>query len=333
MFISEEKLIFGDSNATYSDNIIILASQLSKVVPSLQDMSPLGSKNNFIAKNTSLVINDLKMNAHILSAVKIESKESDDIALMIPIFGNCTTIVEKKKYTWREGSFAYLKPKLAGQSFTDDIRQSVVINLIPQKLLEQMRIMLGIEETEPFYFDFDRPRLIPLFYKNISFQPIFLEFFETIERYYQHMEDLEKIKFDILLYRFIVMFLFPEKFFEENLNSTRLDSHSYSTFKLLEQIKDESFVAFMNLSDLERFTKLSTRSLQLIFKKNFGMTPSQFLREQKLKFARNMLLDKDNSMNVTQVALEIGCINFSQFSKYYKEHFGELPSETRKKIY
>lgn len=132
--ITIDKLIFGDQNAINHIESVKLADQLTKVVPSLQDITFLHTKNNFIAKSYGLSINELKINAHILSPIQIEASQGDDIALMIPILGSCETHVEGKKYLWSEkNQFAYLKPRVGGMSLTKDIRQSVVINIIPEK--------------------------------------------------------------------------------------------------------------------------------------------------------------------------------------------------------
>lgn len=188
--------------------------------------------------------------------------------------------------------------------------------------------MFGINENEEFYFDFDRSRLLPLVYKNLSFHRLFLNLFSILNTHYTHLEHLEKTKFDDLLYRSIVMFLFPEMFFcDSELKTKRLNSSSYSTIKLLELIKDDSLLAFMTLTDLEKFVGLSTRSLQMVFKKSFGISPTAFLRKQKLEYTRKLLLKNEN-INVTNAALEMGFLNFSLFAKYYREQFGELPSAT-----
>lgn len=328
--ITSNTLVFGDRFATEHSESITLAYQLSKVVPSLQDIKFLHQSNKFIAKSCNVSINNLKMNAHILSPLQINSSQSDDMALMIPILGSCETKVEGKKYLWGENQFAYFKPRSSGVSLTKEIRQSVVINIVPEKLINQIKIMFGLDDDDTCYFDFDRPRLIPLAYKNISFAPLFFNLFYVLDEHYDKIEDLEKTKFDDLLYRSVVILLFPERFFcDIELKTKRLKDDSYSTLKLIEAIKDDSLIAFMTLTDLEKFVGLSTRSLQMVFKKYFGVTPSSFLRDQKLQFTRKLLLSNGN-INVTNAALEMGFINFSQFAKYYRIKFGELPSHTRK---
>ena len=125
-----------------------------------------------------------------------------------------------------------------------------------------------------------------------------------------------------------MMFL-PEKFFiDEKIQLT--NKISTSMLKLVKELQHENYFSVMTLSDLEQFLDLSTRNLQLFFKKNFNITPTQFLREQKLKHAKNLIIESNGNLTISQIALEIGFFNFSQFTKYYKEYHGVLPSETKK---
>jgi AraC family ethanolamine operon transcriptional activator len=59
----------------------------------------------------------------------------------------------------------------------------------------------------------------------------------------------------------------------------------------------------------------------------------QFLRERKLMKARKLLINHNSSsMSVKTAAIGAGIYDLNRFSKNYKEMFGELPSETLKKI-
>lgn len=127
------------------------------------------------------------------------------------------------------------------------------------------------------------------------------------------------------------MMILSEDFYKEDSNNYK-NKISASTLKLINQLQHEDFFAFMSLSDLEDFLDLSTRNLQLLFKKNFQITPTQFLREQKIKYAKRLILESKGSLNVTQISTEIGFLNFSAFAKYYKEYHGVTPSQTIKNL-
>ncbi|MEO0338911.1 MAG: AraC family transcriptional regulator, partial [Bacteroidota bacterium] len=79
---------------------------------------------------------------------------------------------------------------------------------------------------------------------------------------------------------------------------------------------------------LEEFAHLSGRSLSTFkrdFKKTFSMTPAQWLKKRRLEHAR--LLLKKTKRKPTEVYLSVGFEDYSHFSRAFKGHFGQLPSE------
>lgn len=329
----QHQLLFGEEHSKIIHEISIVEYELSKIVPSLRYLAPIDNKNQFFIKTNKININDLKISTHIIAPSRVSSSEDKDVTLMIPLMGNTETIVENKKYLWGKDMYAYFKPQNEGKTKSKEIRCNIFIDINPNKFIRTAKIMFGLKDEEEFYFDFSQPRLIPLKYFNISFEIIIKHLANILDKHYDSLEDLAKAKFDDLIYRFVIMIIFPEKFFaQEELSKSRLTQESLSIIQLINQLKDEPLLSFMTLTDLEYFTGLSTRSLQLIFKKNFGITPVAFLREQKMKQAKKLIIESEGNINVTNIALEIGCYNFSQFAKYYKENFGETPSETIKKI-
>ena len=143
------------------------------------------------------------------------------------------------------------------------------------------------------------------------------QLFKIVDLHIDSIENLEKTRFDEVIYRTIVMMFLAKKFFTEDKKLLNRNKTSTSCIKLINELK------------LENFLDLSTRNLQLLFKKNFNMTPTQFLREQKLKHAKKLITESNGNVNITQIATEVGFLNFSQFSKYYKDYHGILPSHNK----
>lgn len=83
------------------------------------------------------------------------------------------------------------------------------------------------------------------------------------------------------------------------------------------------------LADLTEAAGVSARTLQSQFLKNLGRTPSQYLREQRLRAARDDLLHpRAETVTVTDVAIAWGFYNLGRFSSLYRSTYGESPSET-----
>lgn len=85
----------------------------------------------------------------------------------------------------------------------------------------------------------------------------------------------------------------------------------------------------VNLSDVCRVTAVSERALQYAFKEAMGLTPLAYLTRVRLHRAREALLAGTHGTTTVSVeALKWGFWHFGEFSRAYKNCFGELPSDT-----
>jgi AraC-like DNA-binding protein len=83
------------------------------------------------------------------------------------------------------------------------------------------------------------------------------------------------------------------------------------------------------LSELCATANVSERTLQYAFHDIMGMSPLTYLHRLRLHRARDELRKaKSDSTTVTDVALNWGFWHFGEFSRAYKNCFGELPSRT-----
>jgi AraC-like DNA-binding protein len=96
------------------------------------------------------------------------------------------------------------------------------------------------------------------------------------------------------------------------------------TMKLIEEDPDE----MLDLRSMSKATGLNPRTLQRTFQSEFGLCPQEWLRVERLNRARADLLNAREDTSVTQTATRWGFFHFSRFSQYYRELFGEKPSET-----
>jgi transcriptional regulator GlxA family with amidase domain len=83
------------------------------------------------------------------------------------------------------------------------------------------------------------------------------------------------------------------------------------------------------VTDLCKVAAVSERTLEYAFKEIMGLTPVTYLTRLRLHRVRQALLAAtQGSTTVTTEALNWGFWHFGEFSRVYKECFGELPSET-----
>jgi AraC-like DNA-binding protein len=85
----------------------------------------------------------------------------------------------------------------------------------------------------------------------------------------------------------------------------------------------------LHVTDLCRAAGVSERTLENAFKEVMGMTPVAYLIRLRLHRVRKALLAASHgTTTVTAEALDWGFWHFGEFSRAYKECFGELPSDT-----
>jgi AraC family ethanolamine operon transcriptional activator len=83
------------------------------------------------------------------------------------------------------------------------------------------------------------------------------------------------------------------------------------------------------VTDLCRAAAVSERALEYAFKDVMGLTPLAYLTRLRLHRVRQALLFATHgTTTVSAVALDWGFWHFGDFSRAYKDCFGELPSDT-----
>ena len=86
------------------------------------------------------------------------------------------------------------------------------------------------------------------------------------------------------------------------------------------------------VTDLCKLTAVSERTLEYAFKEIMGLTPVTYLTRLRLHRVRQALLAANpGSTTVSAEALNWGFWHFGEFSRSYRECFGELPSETMRR--
>ena len=87
----------------------------------------------------------------------------------------------------------------------------------------------------------------------------------------------------------------------------------------------------ITIEELVRVTSASARTIFHQFKQSRGLSPMAFVKEVRLRRARDMLERTDVSHSVTETALTCGFGNLGHFAKDYFKRFGERPSDTIKR--
>ena len=118
----------------------------------------------------------------------------------------------------------------------------------------------------------------------------------------------------------------------DRFESTRVDrarvAHGH-VVRLAEDYAMAQGSARLYITDLCRITGVSERTLEYAFKEVIGLAPMAYLARLRMHRVRQALLAATNEpTTVAAAALDWGFWHFGEFSRAYKECFGELPSET-----
>jgi transcriptional regulator GlxA family with amidase domain len=85
----------------------------------------------------------------------------------------------------------------------------------------------------------------------------------------------------------------------------------------------------LRVTELCRILDLSERGLRNAFYRVHGMSPTRWIKSERLQGVRNALVQyKTPQTTVTSVAAEYGFYELGRFAAIYKDAFGEAPSDT-----
>ena len=79
---------------------------------------------------------------------------------------------------------------------------------------------------------------------------------------------------------------------------------------------------------LLRLSNLSHAQLCRVVKKRMNMTPQEYIKELRMRYAGDLILG--TNLKCEDIAFSVGYLSFSHFSSSFKEYFGMSPMELRK---
>ncbi|MDI9244216.1 helix-turn-helix domain-containing protein [Marinobacter sp. CHS3-4] len=99
-------------------------------------------------------------------------------------------------------------------------------------------------------------------------------------------------------------------------------------FKVIEKIRQEPDWEF-NLRELANHSGVSERNLYYLMERETGITPYRFYQRDRLIRVRHRIVDCQCEIpHISRYASDEGFSHLGRFAALYREHFGELPSET-----
>lgn len=99
-------------------------------------------------------------------------------------------------------------------------------------------------------------------------------------------------------------------------------------FQVIEYI-DHHLSQSIKLEDLSNHVGISKFHFSRLFKKSMGITPHQYVMQQRIERAKQLLLKADSS--ISDIALECGFNSHAHLSKYFRNYTGITPKAYRQR--
>ena len=114
---------------------------------------------------------------------------------------------------------------------------------------------------------------------------------------------------------------------EQKHISVKLDYKDIRNLKKTITVMKSDLSAYPSGDELARIAGMSPARYQLAFRKYFGTTPYEYLKELRLNQA--LLLLKNSDYGIATIAAKVGYHNSGHFAKLFKKAYGLVPREYR----
>lgn len=316
-------LAFGDRIRTQSTSLLSMQEQVQRLLGWNAEYDAIGDAAAFATQQSSIAVNGLKLSSLSHSPIRTRV-ESNELSFFMPFEGGAIrSIVNGKSVEVHARANALLAPE--GERIGEGGYRSILVaSLDRTRLLQTAVAMLGRDEAK---VELSEPSLMPLVAAGVNFDLMLRSACTLLEACNLSGEAAARQGVDEIFYRSICGMLLRDRLFGESEDrSSRLFAD-----RRVERACDYVIANLsrrITLTDLEAISGLSARNLQYAFKKRFGCSPVTWIRNERLNAARELLLAGGEATNVTTAALAFCFSNLGDFSRIYRERFGEYPAAT-----
>lgn len=106
--------------------------------------------------------------------------------------------------------------------------------------------------------------------------------------------------------------------------SRKRDTALNKAVEIISSLEDSVF----SISQLCADTNVSERTLEYAFKERYQVSPSEYIKANRLHKVKNeLIISKNNETSITDIAGKYGFWHMGQFAKDFKNLFGVVPSQ------
>ncbi|MEB3303188.1 MAG: helix-turn-helix transcriptional regulator [Cyanobacteriota bacterium] len=315
-------LPFGNRRASLEHDPDRLAQQVSRAVP-LRDLSPRGSSARFVHRSVHVQACRLGITAAAHSPLHGANYAHTKAVFTLPTLGEKRFVIDGRSYHARAGHGALFLP---GDAYTLETSHcsGVMFTLCPRELALVASAMAGPGAT-PFQ-PIERPLLF------LESHPHQGRLLSLIRRSLQ-LIDLAStdgpsgnahMGLDDKLQRLMALLIYPQLTSPPAHARVRLGKAQQDAFAALLEAMGQDPMGDWTLTRMERQACLSRTQLQQQFQAVFDRKPLEWLRHQRLCWARQRL-DGPEPVALEDLARQCGYRDLETFSLHFEERFQVAP--------
>jgi AraC-like DNA-binding protein len=321
------RLAFGESGAWVSRKHRQAEEKVALRISSLQGYEPIGSADDFGIKLSHIDINGLILTAQASSPTTLRVGASHDLHLVIPLVGGSDTTAADRRYVWRAGKDAALFAAEASFTGISERKSTLSAKLDPERC-SQILHSLSPDNKRFNASEIFQTRLLALRHEKLDFTFLFRQLATLLDSILPNRQAARVLGLDDIFYRHVALMMAPEIVLADYQPEKKsLSSVRGSIDQVCDAIRDLSNDP-LTLTEMERRSGLSARSLQYAFRKRFGCSPMAWQRRERLYLANILLTSLDTNYGITSICYQTGFSTPSKFAEYYRRQFGETPGET-----
>jgi AraC-like DNA-binding protein len=319
------RLALGDKQAQLSLTAKDAGDRLSRTLPTLKDFLATGPADAYLSRSFRLKMASASVHCGAALGSSISHVgESDGLHVYLPVVGGLTIHAGDHSLSPEPGRSLAILPGLERRTQAAK-RSLAIIALDPARLLAMCDHLMQAAAASTL--DLEHPRTVLLQRQNEDFHAAYLSLLGTIDAVIGSEQAITALGLEETLYRITAMLMIgPVSDGGQSSGCTTAGRR---------RILDRACGAIeasperpLTLTEIERVSGASKRTLQYVFQSEFGCTPMQWQREQRLNRARQALLRDSQGINIASLAYETGFPSASLFSTHYKRLFLETPTET-----
>ena len=319
------RLAFGNADAHESGDLDAFADAQRAVMPAIRGYESCGARRAFRHRSSTVRVGSVTLVASASTPVSVSVDDAPGTTLLVPWHGWNTSVIGGREHRWQAGESAMFVPgtRREGRS---GVRSLLAIGFDPVRVAATAASMSGAGDRAVRNLDLRTPRAIPLAASRSPAMAMLRQVLPLVDLAGGDEDALRLVGLEDTLFRFLVLLLAPEL-----LGSATAGPRCCRSTTALRRATDHIVAGLpgaIALADLERVSGLSARSLQLAFRREYGLSPRDWIRERRLLLARERIQRAAPGETVTGIALACGFARLGAFAAAYAARFGESPSAT-----